>query len=320
MNDNGNDPASALSYRGSISGLKGLLSNKLTEGIASVVENLEKFSDVASQDEAGNLGSTRLIPVEKIMPCPSQPRQVFDAQSLEQLSLTMKEMGQAQAITVRPMGDKFEIISGERRYRAAKLAGITQLHCLIKDVDNKEADLLSLVENLQRKDLLPIEEAAFLKKVLGEYGDLSLEKLARMLGTHKSTLSEKVKMADIPADVQKMLYERGYSFTHRHWRVLSRIEDQALLKQMCLRALDEKLSVTELERSLEAFGVKKKRRSKPAEQLNDSQLSFESFSIVEHKDDRLRVKSFSADLKSLTDAARQKIVSELEKALEALRA
>ncbi len=157
-----------------------------------------------------------VIPIEKIVPCPTQPRQVFDAQSLEQLSMTMKEMGQAQAITVRPAGDKYEIISGERRYRAAKLAGLPHLHCLVKEVDNKDARLLSLVENLQRDDLLPIEEAHFLKRVLQDHGDLNLDKLARMLGSHKSTLSEKIQLTEVPEPIQKMLYNKDCHFTHRH--------------------------------------------------------------------------------------------------------
>lgn len=244
-----------LSYKGSVSGLKGFLSSQITK-IAGVVSP-ESFPETA--------GGGRLIPLSQIFPNPDQPRQVFDPKGLEELAATMKEVGQAQAITVRVRGHGFEIISGERRYRAARLAGLSHLECVVKNVDDREAQLLSLVENLQRQDLLPIEEAHYLKKVLAENTSLSLDRLAKMMGTHKSTLSEKIQLTEMPQEEQNLLYAKGRSFTHRHWRVLSRIKDPVFLKELLSRAIDEQLSVAELERSLDAAGIPKAKRLPKAE-------------------------------------------------------
>lgn len=251
--DGGEEKSSqeSLKYKGSVSGLKGFLSSRITK-IAGAVAG-----DLPLTQSGG-----RLIPLSLIFPNPEQPRQVFDPKSLEELAATMKEVGQAQAITVRPRENGFEIISGERRYRAARLAGLTHLECVVKEVTDNEAQLLSLVENLQRQDLLPIEEAHYLKKILGENKALSLDKLAKMLGSHKSTLSEKIQLTEIPEEEQKLLYAKGKGFTHRHWRVLSRIKDQGFLKELLRKAIEEQLSVAELEKSLEAAGIPKVKKVK----------------------------------------------------------
>jgi ParB family chromosome partitioning protein len=317
MGEINSDASSGLSFKGSLSELRGLLTNNIAKGIVNVVSSIEQKVGEAIQDNQNSPeGSTRLIPIEKIVPCPTQPRQVFDAQSLEQLSMTMKEMGQAQAITVRPAGDKYEIISGERRYRAAKLAGLPHLHCLVKEVDNKDARLLSLVENLQRDDLLPIEEAHFLKRVLQDHSDLNLDKLARMLGSHKSTLSEKIQLTEVPEPIQKMLYNKDCHFTHRHWRVISRVKDQAVATDLCLKTIQEKLSVAELERALNSLGVKKASRNPRS---GAEQLSFEDVRLFESKGSFLKLRSLHCNMAEVLPEVKDKIIQELERALVFLK-
>lgn len=310
MVDKTKDPTlgGGLSYKGSVSGLKGLLTDKIGKTIANAVSQI---------NERPKNASIQSIPLKEIYPCPDQPRQVFEPKSLEELAETMKEVGQAQAITVRKTERGYEIISGERRYRAAKLAGLEVLDCLIKDVEIKDARLLSLVENVQRKDLLPIEEAHFLKKVLKENPQMSLERLAKMLGSHKSTLSEKIQLTEVPEELQKQLYSKGQNFTHRHWRVISRIEDAGFLKEMTLRALSERLSVAELERSLEAAGVKKAKRVRS--KSGSKQLGFEGFELAKKIGDTLKVRSMKIDLKSVNQEAKARLIKELEDILAALK-
>jgi ParB family chromosome partitioning protein len=318
--ENSADSANAapgFAYRGPVSGLKGLLTTKLAEGIASVVSTIDKVTDLGSsmKREAG----TQPIAIEKIYPCPDQPRQVFEPKSLEDLSQTMKELGQAQAITVRPTAKGYEIISGERRYRAAKLAGLTHLDCVVKEVTPTEGRLLALVENIQRQDLLPIEEAQFLKKVLEENPDMSLEKLAKLLGSHKSTLSEKIQLTEVPEDLQQHLYAKGRNFTHRHWRVLSRIDDASSLRSMTLQALEHQLSVAELERSLAALGIKKALRRKKSEDSFSLQTSFEKFNLVRRDGETYRLRAMTFVPAKLTHDARARLISELESLLLELR-
>ncbi len=293
----------SLKYKGSVSGLKGFLSSRITK-IAGAVAG-----DLPLTQSGG-----RLIPLAAIFPNPEQPRQVFDPKSLEELATTMKEVGQAQAITVRPRENGFEIISGERRYRAARLAGLTHLECVVKDVDDNEAQLLSLVENLQRQDLLPIEEAHYLKKVLRENKALSLDKLAKMLGSHKSTLSEKIQLTEIPEEEQKLLYAKGKGFTHRHWRVLSRIKDVAFLKELLKKAIEEQLSVAELEKSLEAAGIPKVKKAKVIEP-KEGALWYPPVSL---NGTRISFKASSFDVALLNDERKAALKTELEKILSFL--
>jgi ParB family chromosome partitioning protein len=293
----------SLKYKGSVSGLKGFLTNRITKIAGAVVGDMPLTQ-----------GGGRLIPISMIFPNPDQPRQVFDPKSLEELAATMKEVGQAQAITVRLKGPGFEIISGERRYRAARLAGLTHLECVVKEVSDSEAQMLSLVENLQRQDLLPIEEAHYLKKVLRENSGLSLEKLAKMLGSHKSTLSEKIQLTEVPEDEQKLLYAKGKGFTHRHWRVLSRIKDPVFLKELLKRTLEEQLSVSELERSLEAAGIPKvkKVKAEPKEPaLWTAPISLDGTRII--------FKSSNFDTAHLTPERKKIIKEEIEKILPLLQ-
>jgi len=306
-----------FSYKGSVSGLKGLLTSKLAEGFANVVSTIDKVADFAGASAKKSEGGSESIPLEKITPCPDQPRQIFEPKSLEELSQTMKEIGQAQAITVRRTATGYEIIAGERRYRAAKLAGMTHLDCVVKECSPQEGRLLALVENVQRQDLLPIEEAHYLRKVLSENPALSLEKLAKMLGSHKSTLSEKIQLTEIPEDLQNMLFAKGKTFTHRHWRVVSRITDLAQLRQVFLQALEHHLSVAELERSLNALGVKKAARRIMRQ---DFQLSsHEKLNVFKKEGDSFRIKGMTLDPTKLSSSARTRLIQELEDLLAELR-
>ena len=301
-----NNKSEKLSYKGPVSGLKDFLSNRISK-IAEVV--------VAGAEALENTGGSKQIPISLIFPNPEQPRQVFDPKSLEELSTTMREVGQAQAITVRPRGNGYEIISGERRYRAARLAGLTHLECVVKEVSDNEAQMLSLVENLQRQDLLPIEEAHYLKKVLKENRGLSLDKLAKMLGSHKSTLSEKIQLTEVPEEEQKLLYAKGKSFTHRHWRVLSRIKDADFLKRLLKQTLEEQLSVSELEKLLEAAGVAKAKRSSAQEK----QVKEWKSPILCEKD-QFTLKSGTYTIATLSIENKVRLKEELLKMIECLEA
>lgn len=294
----------AFSYKGPVSGLKGLLSSA-----AAAV------SDLATKNREGG---TERIPVEKIYPCPDQPRQVFEPKALEELSQTMREVGQAQAITVRRTPQGYEIIAGERRYRAAKLAGISELDCVVKDCTAREARLLALVENTQRQDLLPVEEAFYLKKVLEENEDMSLERLARVLGSHKSTLSEKIQLTEVPDDLQATLYSRGRSLTHRHWRVISRIPDPGFLREVFTSAIENQLSVADLEKSLAAAGVSKAVRRKASEGGETLPKADKALGLMRFNDGVVRFKTGIIELSTLTPDTKARLLEDLERLRAAL--
>ena len=308
-------PSNPISYKGTLSGLRGLLSKTLEEGLTGVGSALEKLSG----DHNGASSKLKSLPIENIYPNPEQPRQVFDPKALEDLAQTMRQLGQAQAITVKATTNGYEIISGERRYRAAKLAGLTHLDCVIKDVNDQQARLLALVENVQREDLLPIEEAHYLKKILEENPEMTLESLAETLGSHKSTLSEKVKLAEVPEDLQKHLHKRGSHFTHRHWRVLSRLENSELLREYFIKAIEHQLSVVELERALESLGIEKRLKKKriPGEAALDGSLRQQAF--FEEKDGRIRVWSRNLEIAKLSPEELGTVTQSVEALLAKLK-
>ncbi len=314
--DAANGP-SLFSYKGPVAGLKGLLTNKLASGIASVVSTIDRVSEMGTKRGEGG---TEPIAIEKIYPCEDQPRQVFEPRALEELAQTLRSLGQAQAITVRRTSRGYEIISGERRFRAAKLAGLEVLDCVVKNCSAQEGRMYALVENMQRQDLLPIEEAHFLKKVLEENPEMSLEKMAKMLGTHKSTLSEKIQLTEIPEDLQPVLYAKGRTLTHRHWRVLSRITDGAVLRSTLTQALEHQLSVAELERVVTALGVKTAPRRKNLGVDSSQTAFFDKQSFVKREDGTFRIRALTVDPQKWPSDAKQKIISELEDLAQQLRA
>jgi ParB family transcriptional regulator, chromosome partitioning protein len=287
----------------------------MEDGISTVVQGIEKLGS----DGVEKNSRLRSIGIEKIYPNPEQPRQVFDPKALEDLAQTMRQLGQAQAITVRETSEGFEIISGERRYRAAKLAGLTQLDCVVKDTNDETSRLLSLVENVQREDLLPLEEALFLKKILEENPKMTLESLAKTLGSHKSTLSEKIKLCEIPEDLQKHLHRKSAQFTHRHWRVLSRLEDQDLLREYFLKAVEHQLSVVELEKALEALGIAK--RSKRGRKSEEIQLEgpARQMTLFEERDGKIRVWARSIDRSKMSSEDLATFTQSVEALLNSLK-
>jgi len=317
-------------YKGSLKNFKGLFKNKFAEKVMGTVtqkitdaitENYQTPNSSIEEFEEEQPKATK-IPMEYVHPCPDQPRQIFDDQGIEELAQTLREIGQAQAITVRRVSHGYEIISGERRYRAAKLAGFTHLECLVKDCTRKEARLLALVENTQRQDLFPLEEAFFLKKVFSDNPSLSLEKLAKTLGTHKSTLSEKIQLTEIPEDLSPLLLcQKGRFFTHRHWRVVSRIKDPQFLRNMLTKAVEYKMSVAELERALQAAGIKKavRKRSVKKNALKTAQLSFGEFEWYKKTaDNHYHFRSFVVEKNQMDPSQKAKLIEHLKSLIQEL--
>ncbi|MBQ7693053.1 MAG: ParB/RepB/Spo0J family partition protein [Oscillospiraceae bacterium] len=161
------------------------------------------------------------LPAEDIAPSPVQPRKLFDEKELEELSESIRSYGILNPLTVRCRGGKFELVAGERRLRAAKLAGLREVPCILLDVNMEDASLIALIENLQRRDLDFIEEAAGLSRLIRMFG-LSQEEAARRIGKSQSAVANKLRLLKLPPDVLEKL--RGYGLTERHGRALLRLE------------------------------------------------------------------------------------------------
>ena len=139
--------------------------------------------------------------LDDIIPNRFQPRQVFDEKSLKELAVSIKEHGVIQPIIVRNIGNKYEIIAGERRYKASALAGLTKIPAIVRNLDDKESSKVALLENLQRKNLNPIEEARTYQKIL-ELDQMTQEELAKTMGKSQSAVANKLRLLSLPEEVQ----------------------------------------------------------------------------------------------------------------------
>ncbi len=160
------------------------------------------------------------VPVDEITPNPAQPRKIFSDEGLAELSLSIKQYGVLNPLTLRMRGGKYELIAGERRLRAAKMAGLCEVPCILMDVNMEESSLIALVENLQRRNLDFIEEAEGISQLIRVFG-MSQEECARRLGKSLSAVANKLRLLRLPADVLETLRAEG--LTERHGRALLRL-------------------------------------------------------------------------------------------------
>ncbi len=167
------------------------------------------------------------LPVEDIKPCPLQPRKQFDEAALYELSQSIKCYGILNPLTVRCRNGGYELVAGERRLRAAKLAGLKEIPCILIDVNMEDAGLIALIENLQRRDLDFVEEAQGLSRLIRMFG-LSQEEAARRIGKSQSAVANKLRLLKLPEDVLENL--RVYGLSERHGRALLRLPEAAAQK------------------------------------------------------------------------------------------
>lgn len=184
------------------------------------------------------------LPISAISPNPNQPRQEFDSAALEELSRSIAQLGILQPLSVRKTAGGWELIAGERRLRAAELAGLTTVPCLPMEADEDTSSLLALVENLQRKDLDVWEEAAALRRLIDRF-HLSQEEVARRVGKSQSAVANKLRLLKLPDEVIAVL--REHRLTERHARSLLRLDDPQLQHTAAVHMAHCQLNVAQAE-------------------------------------------------------------------------
>jgi ParB family chromosome partitioning protein len=196
--------------------------------------------------EPGSLDAAELthLSVDQIDPNPFQPRRVFDAEEISALSDSLRQHGMLQPILVRPAGDRYQVIAGERRLRAAVEAHLAEVPARVLELDDQRVNELAIVENLQRKDLNAIEKALAFRNYLDSYGGTQ-EELAGRLGIDRSTLSNLLRLLDLPEELQEAVVSEQIS--PGHGRALLAIEDREEQAAACRRVVAEKLSVRQTE-------------------------------------------------------------------------
>lgn len=188
------------------------------------------------------------LPAAVITPNPDQPRRHFSREGLEELAASIKEHGVLQPLSVRRSSQGYELISGERRLRASRMAGLTEVPCIVVSVDSKESSLLALVENLQRRDLDFVEEASALARLIETY-HLSQEEAARRIGKSQSAVANKLRLLKLPPEALALLREHGC--TERHARALLRLEGPQAQLEAARHVAEQGFTVARTEQYVE---------------------------------------------------------------------
>jgi len=177
---------------------------RLGRGLGSLIGNIDEVTHVSEHERASGLSE---IDIDRIQRGKYQPRQNFDQQALQELADSIRSQGIVQPIVVRPEGDHFELVAGERRWRAAQIAGLQKIPAVVRDLDSKSAAAIALIENIQREDLNPLEEANAFLRLIDEF-DLTHQQVADSVGRSRASVSNLLRLLDL-ADPVKGLVNRG---------------------------------------------------------------------------------------------------------------
>lgn len=213
-----------------------------------------------SSAEVGQDAETTL-PISRIKPNPNQPRSNFDEEALEQLADSIAQHGVLQPILVRKKGSHYEIVAGERRYQASKIAGLEEVPVLIREIDDEDVFSLALIENLQRSDLDPIEEAQGYSQLI-ETHQLTQEGLAKILSKSRPAIANALRLLDLPAEVQQLL--REHLITSGHARAILAVPSEEGRIKLAKRVVEDNLSVRQTETLAPLFsGTEAEKPSRP---------------------------------------------------------
>lgn len=214
------------------------------------------------------------IRLDEIVPNPYQPRRLFDQEKLDELAESIRKHGVLQPIVVRKAGERYEIVVGERRYRAARQAGLESIPAVVREYDDRDMMQIALVENLQREDLNPIEEAEGYRRLMSEFG-LTQEELGAVLGKSRSAVANTLRLLKLDPFVQESV-SRG-TLSMGHARALLALESPTDQIRVCRKVVEEGLSVRQTEELV-------KRLLTPAQRVKHSKETARDPNIVEIED------------------------------------
>ena len=272
----------------------------LGKGLSALLENAE--TDITSKSNGtGIVGSISMLPVTSIEANPFNPRSNFEKEALEELSSSILTHGIIQPITVRKLGrDKYQLISGERRFRAAQLAGLTEVPAYVRIANDQAMLEMALVENIQREDLNPIEVALSYERLIEEC-ELTQDQLSQKIAKSRSSITNHLRLLKLPAPVQAGVKQK--QITMGHARAIVSAGDEATQIELFERVVAENLSVREIEAIIRGELVARKEPSQKKEkrQINDVEYTFK-----EHLGDQLATK---VDIKKTPNGSGKIIVN-----------
>jgi ParB family chromosome partitioning protein len=260
----------------------------------SKIFNHNEQEEIAATQEVEQdleLGKVQEIRVSLITPNQYQPRSVFDEEKLHELAATIDEHGIIQPIVLRPIGDKYEIIAGERRWRAVSYLGWETIPAIIKPLDDDQSASIALIENLQREELTAIEEAMAYARLIDIHG-LTQESLAIKLGRGQSTVANKLRLLKLPSSVQTAILEK--KITERHARALIILRNPELQEKMLNEIISKQLNVKQTENRVKHY------LENDAEKKADDAKKSKRFSLS--RDSRIAVNTIRQSVHMVTDS------------------
>lgn len=213
------------------------------------VEDMQD-SGISPVESGMNEGNVQYVQITEIVPNPFQPRKIFSQESLQELASSIEEYGIIQPLIVRLIPDGFELVAGERRLRASKLAGLSEVPVIIKEFTDKEMAELAMIENLQREDLHFLEEAEGFQQLITSFS-FTQEELAKRMGKNQSTIANKLRLLKLIPEVRAIVAKE--KLTERHARSLLKLDDSRLQLEVLQMISEKGLNVRETEELIEEF-------------------------------------------------------------------
>lgn len=239
----------------------------LGRGLSALLQNSE--TDITATANPGAVaGAIAHIAIEQIEANPFNPRNRFEQEALEELALSIKELGIIQPVTVRKLGyDKFQLISGERRFRASQLAGLTEIPAYVRIADDKTVLEMALVENIQREDLNPIEVALSFQRLIDEC-NLTQEQLGERVSKNRTTVTNFLRLLKLPAEIQSALVNKR--ITMGHARPLIALDDTKAQLELFKKIINDELSVRSVEELAKQKGGKAAEKVEKTEDIKET--------------------------------------------------
>lgn len=216
----------------------------------AIDEAVDRNIDDNTNKKAGEL----MVKISLVEPNRNQPRKMFDKDSLDELTKSVKQYGVLQPIIVKKIGNRYEIVAGERRWRAAQAAGLSEVPVVVRDYDDQKAKEIAIIENIQRTDLNPIEEALAYKSLIEEY-NLTQEELSDKVSKNRSTITNSLRLLKLSKNIQQYMIDGQISSGHA--RALLSLEDEGKRELLALDIMKRSLSVRDTEKAAKALSKKK---------------------------------------------------------------
>lgn len=216
---------------------------------------IDETTDRNIEEDAGKGAGELMVKISLVEPNRNQPRKMFDKESLDELANSVKQYGVLQPILVKKVGNRYEIVAGERRWRAAQAAGLSEVPVVVRDYDEQKAKEIAIIENIQRTDLNPIEEALAYKSLIEEY-NLTQEELSDKVAKNRSTITNSLRLLKLSKNIQQYMIDGKISSGHA--RALLSLEDEGKRELLALDIIKRSLSVRDTEKAAKALSKKKK--------------------------------------------------------------